>query len=276
MIRLTESPIFMLSKDTFKKTIRFGLVAALVGTSNLATAENLDAEQEEWQAKGSDPSEIISRLEVRNEYLGLTNGGYLDQTYLRGDYAPTENMVFRLDVPLADGGRENLGNHFGMGDLIIGGRGKLDLTQNISWVLGTNFVLDTASNEVLGSRKNQIVPGTYLVWKPSRKWIISIGYEYSTSFGSNNSEPDKISESLFRPGALYNMPYGFWFWLDPKIYVNHEQGNNTALFLESELGKVITPGVEVWLRGGGNVAGDSGREERQGFKAEAGIRYLFE
>ena len=259
------------------KTIRFGLVAALVGTSTLANAEYLAAGQEEWQAKGSDPSEIISRLEIRNEYLGLPNGGYLDQTYLRGDYAPTENMVFRLDVPLADGSRENLGSHFGMGDLVLGGRGKLDLSENMSWVLGTNFVLDTASNEVLGSGRNQIVPGTYLVWKPSRKWIISMGYEYTASFGgSGNSEPGKISESLFRPGALYNMPHGFWLWLDPKIYVNHEQGNNTALFLESEFGKVITPGIEVWLRGGGHVAGELGREERQGWKAEAGIRYLFE
>ena len=70
------------------------------------------------------------------------------------------------------------------------------------------------------------------------------------------------------------MSYGFWLWLDKKIYVNQEHGNNTALFLESEFGKVITQGVEVWLRGGGNVAGELGREERQGWKAEVGIRFF--
>ncbi len=104
---------------------------------------------------GSDPSEIVSRLEIRNEYLGLSNDGHLDQTYLRGDYAPTENIVFRLDVPLADGSSENLGSHFGMGDLILGGRGKLELSENLSWILGTNFILDTASNEVLGSGRTR-------------------------------------------------------------------------------------------------------------------------
>ena len=168
-------------------------------------------------------------------------------------------------------------SHFGMGDLILGGRGKLALGEKLSWILGTNFILDTASNEVLGSGWNQIVPLTYLVWKPSRQWILSVGYEYAASFGgSDNSELEKISESLFRPGALYHLPKGFWLWLDPKIYVNHEQGSDTTLVLEGEFGKVVTANVEVWLRGGGNVAGEAGREERLGWKAEAGLRYLFD
>ena len=254
------------------KFIGFGLIASLLGVSFMATAGNSEGGQEEdWSVKGSDPSEIISRLEIRNEYLGLSNGGHLNQTYLRGDYAPTENMVFRLDAPLADGSRENSGSHFGMGDLILGARGKLALRKNLSWMLGTNFVLDTASSEVLGSGWNQIIPNTYLVWKPSWQWILSMGYEYAASFGGSGLE--QINESLFRPGALYHLPKGFWLWLDPKIYVNHEQGNNAVLFLEGEFGKVLTPGVEVWLRGGGSVAG--GRDERQGWKAEAGVRYLF-
>ena len=257
------------------KLIRFVLIATLLEVSYQATAGNSQAGQEDLMTIGSDPSEIVSRLEIRNEYLGLSNDGHLNQTYARGDYAPTENMVFRLDVPLADGSTENLGSHFGMGDLILGSRGKLSFSEKLSWILGTNFILDTASNEVLGSGRNQIVPATYLVWKPSRKWIVSVGYEYAASFGGD-SEREKISQSLFRPGALYHLPKGYWFWLDPKIYVNHEQGNNTVLFLESEFGKVITSGVEVWLRGGGNVVGEDGKEEHMGWKAEAGIRYLFQ
>ena len=74
---------------------------------------------------------------------------------------------------------------------------------------------------------------------------------------------------------LYHLPHGYWFWLDPKIYLNHEQRNSTAFVLESEFGKVITSTVEVWLRGGGNVAGEDGKDEHLGWKAEAGIRYLF-
>jgi hypothetical protein len=260
------------------KFICFGLVVPLLGISTLASAGNPESGEDDLQTKGSDPSEIISRLEIRNEYLSLPDGGHLNQTYLRGDYAPTENIVFRLDVPLAVGARENPASHFGMGDLVIGGRGKLELTEKLSWMLGTTFILDTASNEVLGTGWNQVVPATYVVLKPSRQWILSVGYEYAASFGSSdNSELEKISESLFRPGALYHLPKGFWLWLDPKIYVNHEQGSDTALVLEGEFGKVVTPKVEVWLRGGGNVAGgEAGREERLGWKAEAGVRYLFE
>ena len=181
-------------------------------------------------------------------------------------------------MPFAIGARENRASQSGIGDLIFGGRGKLAFTEKLSWLLGTNFIFDTASNEVLGSGWNQVVPATYLVWKPSRQWIVSVGYEYASSFGSSgNSEREKIGESLFRPGALYHLPKGFWLWLDPKIYINHEQGNNTAFVLEGEFGKVVIANVEVWLRGGGNVAGgEAGREERLGWKAEGGIRYLFE
>jgi hypothetical protein len=108
------------------KFIRVGLVPVLLGISAMAIADNPESGEEDLQTKGSDPSEIISRLEIRNEYLGLPDGGHLDQTYPRGDYAPTKNIVFRLDVPLADGAKENLASQFGMGDLVIGGRGKLD------------------------------------------------------------------------------------------------------------------------------------------------------
>ncbi|MCX7098842.1 MAG: hypothetical protein NTV43_13150 [Methylococcales bacterium] len=248
--------------------------AALLGVLALALTGYAAAGQEDWQTKGSDPSEIISRLELRNEYLSLPDGKYLDQVYLRGDYAATENIGFRLDIPLVNGGQEDFANHFGMGNLIVGGRGKIEINEQLSWLVGTNFAFATTSSPQLGSAWNQIIPGTYLVWKPTQQWLLAVGYEYAASFGS--SEEEKIGESLFRPGALYHMPYGFWLWLDPKIYVNHVQNGETSLVLEGEFGKVLTPTLEVWLRGGGNVAGETSREERLGWKAEAGIRYLFE
>jgi hypothetical protein len=48
-----------------------------------------------------------------------------------------------------------------------------------------------------------------------------------------------------------------------------------AFFPEAEFGKVLRRHVEAWVRGGGNVAGE-GRAEREGWAAEAGVRYLFD
>ena len=49
------------------KLIRVGLVPVLLGISAMAIADNPESGEEDLQTKGSDPSEIISRLEIRNE-----------------------------------------------------------------------------------------------------------------------------------------------------------------------------------------------------------------
>ena len=79
---------------------------------------------------------------------------------------------------------------------------------------------------------------------------------------------------MIRPTVLYNFPHGYWLLLDPQIYINHEHESETALYLEGEFGKVIHKNYELWLRGGGHVAGD-GREERLGWMAEVGIRFIW-
>ena len=63
--------------------------------------------------------------------------------------------------------------------------------------------------------------------------------------------PTRTAHALvtIAPWDVYHLPKGFWLWLDSKIYVNHEQGSDTAFVLEGEFGKVVTANVEVWLRG---------------------------
>ena len=239
------------------------------------SAEPPAAESESWKVKGSDPSEMITRLEIREEYLSLPDNGYLNQVYLRGDYAPNENLAFRLQLPLAAGRQEDLGNHFGLGNMTLGSAGKLILNEKLSWIMGIDFTLDTATQAALGSGWNQIMPSTALVFKPTPFWIFNATYQYIGSFGGdhNNTQPS-IDESTIRLGALYNFPNGYWVYLDPRIYIDHTQKYAVSVFPEGEAGKVVAPDVEVWLRGGGRAAGN-GRDERMGWVAETGIRYFF-
>ena len=223
---------------------------------------------------GSDPSEIVSRLEFRNEYVDLPEDGYLNSSIFRGDYAPSEFWLVRAEIPLAAGKSHEFGSGFGLGDITLGARGKIELAEQFSLVLGTDFILNTANEDVLGTGKNQFVPYLVGVWKPDDKWILGLHYWYYDSF-SGDSHREDISESMIRPMALYNFPHGYWVLLDPKIYINHEHENETVLYLEGEFGKVIKKNYELWLRGGGHVTGD-GREERLGWKAEAGIRYIWD
>jgi len=74
---------------------------------------------------GSDPSEIISRLEFRNEYVALPEDGYLNSSIFRVDYAPNEFWMVRTEIPLVTGENYEFGSDFGLGDITLGARAKV-------------------------------------------------------------------------------------------------------------------------------------------------------
>ncbi|SMF94049.1 hypothetical protein SAMN02949497_1351 [Methylomagnum ishizawai] len=255
------------------KLIHMGCIATLLGLSGPPPCAIADESPEDWRVKGSDPQEMISRLELRYEYLDLPAGEYLNQLYFHGDYAPNDNMAFGLQLPVAFGGDATTKTQAGIGDIAVGGRGKLTFGESMAWINGVDLWFDTASHEVLGAGWNQIVPSTVLTYWPNRRLLVWTMYKYTGSFGDGRDKPP-ISESLFQWGGLYNFPGGYWLLLTPGVALNHEQGDQASLFLEGEVGKVVAPGVEFWMRGGDHLFG-IGRDERMGWKAETGIRYLF-
>lgn len=239
----------------------------------IITKQSLAEETTHQVTYGSDPSEIVTRLEFRNEYIDLPDNGYLNSAFFRGDYAFNEFWLVRAEIPVAAGETHTFSSDLGLGDVILGTRGKVDLAEHWSLVFGTDFIINSATGDAIGTGKDQFVPYVVGVWKPDEKWVLGLHYWYYDSF-SGDADRENISESMIRSTALYNFPHGFWFVLDPRIYINHEHNNETVFFLEGEFGKVIHKHYELWLRGGGHVTGE-GREERLGWKAEIGIRYIW-
>jgi hypothetical protein len=240
---------------------------------NLAARAADAGEEDGRRTKGSDPSEIVSRLEVRNEYLDLPEGGHSDATVFRGDWAFARHFLGRLEIPLVTAKTEH-GAATGMGDLFVGLRGKLELSERWSLLGEMSFAFDTAAADVLGTGRTQAEPFGVVVWKPAPAWVLGLQYQWIGSI-DGSSDREAIRESVIRPQALWHLPEGFWVFADPRIYLDHHQGGDVAFFPEGEVGNVVTEHVELWVRGGGRVTGD-GREERLGWKAEAGVRYLFD
>jgi len=249
------------------------LAVILMLLSPAATALAEETGPEDWVAIGSDPSEIVSRLEVRNEYLDEGSEGFANTTYLRGDWAPSEYWLLRLDLPLVGADLEELGSAYGFGDIFTAVRGKVPVGERWTLIGELGFKLPSASAEPLGSGKALVRPLFGPVWKPTRKWILAVTYEWWGSF-AGDPERESISESDPRVQALYHLPRGFWLLADNHIYVDHEAGNRVAYYPEGEFGKVLTQHVEGWVRGGGRVAGE-GVSEHDGWKIEVGVRYLF-
>ena len=222
---------------------------------------------------GSDPSEIVSRLEVRNEYLRDAEG-YADTTIFRGDWAPADWILGRVEIPLVSAKSEELGRATGLGDVLLGLRGKVRLGEKWSALAEMAAYLDTATADELGAGLNVLAPQGVVVWKPSPPWILGLQYQWFGSVGGGDGL-ETIRESAFRPQVLWHLPRGFWLLADPRIYLDHVEGTRVAFFPTGEFGKVVAAHVEVWVRGGGNAAG-GGRLERTGWGAEAGVRCLFD
>lgn len=261
----------------FRRSVWRGVLGAVLATvlagDRPASGEEADA-GEDRRVLGSDPSEIVSRLELRNEYLRLPEDGHSNATVFRGDWAPTDWLLGRVEIPLVTADTEELGSDTGLGDVLVGLRGKLPLAERWSLIGEMAAILDTAASDALGSGYHVVAPFGVLVWKPAPAWILGLQYGWFGSVGGEH-EREAIRESAIRPQVLYHFPRGFWFLADPRIYVNHVEGANVSFFPEAELGNVLTRHVEAWVRGGGNATGH-GREEREGWKAEVGIRYLFD
>lgn len=263
------------------------LLLAFLALAPRASAEE-HGETEDRRVLGSDPSEIVSRIEIRNEYLHVT-GGWSDATILRGDWAPTRWILGRLEIPLVAAGGEHAGAEFGLGDLLVGVRGKIEPAERWSFVAEMAGVLDTATSPSLGTGTSLLAPQAVIVWKPSPPWILGLQVQWLASVGGTSeaidvepvaategaSAAEKIRETAFRPQALWHLPHGFWLLADPRIYVDHVDDTRTLFFPTGEFGNVVARHVEVWVRGGGRAAGE-GREERSGWVAEAGVRYLFD
>ncbi len=217
----------------------------------------------------------MSRLEVRNEYVDLDGEGYINWTFLRGDWAPNEHWQLRLDLPLTGSDSEGPGSSYGFGDLYLSARGKYEIFERWSLVGELGFKLNTASDDALGQGQNQIAPFVAPVWKPSPAWILApLTYQYFGSFAGDDDR-EEISESNFAPQVLYHLPLGFWVLLDAQIFINHEHEDDVSFYPEGELGWVAVEHVEIWVRGGGKVTGRAA-DEHNGWKAEAGVRYLFD
>jgi len=250
------------------------LAASLALCAGRAAAAERPGAEEDRRVVGSDPSEIVSRLEIRNEYLGLPGSGHSNATILRGDWAPTHWLLGRVELPIVTAETEEGETDAGLGDVLLGMRAKRQLGERWSVLGEMAFILDTAGSDALGSGRHSVAPFGVAVWKPTPDWILALQYGWVGSF-AGDEERERISESAIRPQVLYHLPRSFWLLADPRIYVNHVEGTHVAFFPEAEFGNVVARHVEVWVRGGGNVAG-AGREEREGWKAEVGVRYLFD
>lgn len=202
------------------------------------------------------PTENVTSLEFNPSLDVLDNSGgtSVSKMAFKAGLALDEHFNISMEVPLARY-ESDTKNKNGLADVSF----SLTATQYVygPWSFGSTFefVLPTATDDVLGTGKLQFSPSIYTVYMPKNNFFFAVGYkQYWSTIGADN-RPD-IDKGRFRAIVGYLSDHQWWAMVDPRYVIDYENSGRAHFAPEFEIGTMINPGASVYLRGGGKMGGN--------------------
>ena len=225
---------------------------------------------------GTDPTAIVSRVQLSNQYYDLPHEARLDTTIARVDLAFHGDWLLRTDTPVHtwfDPNRPGVSSTQGTGDFAATLGYRVYNTPEYAFLIGATSTFSTASNDTLGTGKYTVGPivatGRFL---PRWESFLFGVFQHRISAGGNPSRPDI---SLTNASVQINTIWGLWWTTVQSVWqIDWENKTKSSMTMEFEVGRnlvgrwgvYVRPGVGVW---GANVPG------AYDWNIEVGTRYMF-
>lgn len=113
---------------------------------------------------------------------------------------------------------------FGLGDIVYQGFFTPVTKSNVTWGVGPVFILPTATDPALGSKKWSAGPAAIVV-ASINKWVVGGVIYNAWSFAGNSDKPD-LSAGLLQYFVNYNLPKAYYITVQPIITVNWNASAN--------------------------------------------------
>ena len=226
-------------------------------------------------AKAIDPSDMKSRIELRNEYRENQGGGYSNYLVPRFEYALSKSFSVRLETPLITSAASNPSirdTDAGFGDTRLEGRYRLYRSDNWRAVLGVGGIFKTADEETLGTGKDRMVVSLLGFGKIGG--FLGFPYIEHVSDVTGYSDRDPISYSVIKPMFMKVLRDKKYVFIDPAFIVDHENSDRLGLNLEIEFGKLFSKRLMAYIKPGTGIKGDS-MHQIYDWNLETGFRYFF-
>jgi hypothetical protein len=213
----------------------------MIGGVNAAFAEE--------PAKHS--TDMGSVIDLRNDY---SKSGHTIENALvfRGDWAPRRWASIRVDVPFVYKRTRGEPVTVGLGDVLTRATVRLAASQ-VSLVVGTDLVLDSASPRALGAGKDRFGPFATLGYELGEGAWVRVAVQQTESFGGDPARPGDSVSSL-RPHAFVALPEGFWLYVDQKLEIHHRGERKLAYTAVLEGGKELSDEVSIYIDPGVQIA----------------------
>jgi len=226
---------------------------------------------------GTDPTAIVSRVQLSSQYVDLPQSGRLSETVARVDLAFRRNWLLRADVPFLrwlDPNRPGTTSAQGMSDLLALAGWRAYNTPEYAFFIAAISTFPTASEDSLGLGKYTVGPliATARFLPRWESFLFGV-FQHQVSIGG---DPARADVSLTRATALINSIWAdrWWTIVQGVWQIDWERSAKSSMTLEFEVGRnlvgrlgmYVRPGVGVW---GQDVLG------AYNWNIEVGIRRTF-
>ncbi|HEV8262511.1 MAG TPA: hypothetical protein VGQ19_17375 [Burkholderiales bacterium] len=223
------------------------------------------------------PTDFRSRVEIRNEYQDLKDGGYRNLIIPRFEYAVTPAVAFRIDTPYIDydPGTSGAGRSSAFGDLLIRGAWRATQREGFALVLVTEVIFDTANDPRFGQGKTIVAPLVYAaIDLPKIDSVFFPNIQHYFSVAGDENRPD-VNFTTLKPNLLTRWPDGVYTFLEPQFAIDWERDAKVGLTVELEVGKLLSKNVAAWARPGIGVINGDELPQLYNWNLEVGMRYIF-
>lgn len=220
-----------------------------------------------------DPSNVVTRIELFNEYQTRTDGTAVNVTTARGIMAVGKRFTTRLDVPYIHlpkiGSMEATS---GIGDISARLLGYKVLQSRRSAMLASvEMAFPTAQSPLLGFGRYVLTPViAFSTFLPRHKAILAISYQEYFSFGGDESR----SHIRWARIQMYHIkPWSrrIWTLILPEYYYDYSSGGS-SMNVEAAINYRLSNRLAIWLKGGAGLFGE--HPARYSWTIEPGLRYL--
>ena len=223
----------------------------------------------------ADPPPLMSgyrsRLQAREEFRDLGGSGVRRTFILRGDYALTDRILLRTDLPFRDSppGETVAPSDLQLGDLLFKASWRALNRPEVAVELGLELSVRSEFGHRLSSDQNQYAPELNVSVPLVAPLRLDLGARYVQSVGRDDGY------TLWRPRAALVAPLGKWYLelaTDGYVDRRHDAPRRAdTMTVEAEAGYRLPDSWYVWVRGGVRTHGDQAYRSR----AEVGVRRLF-
>jgi hypothetical protein len=228
---------------------------------------------EEGGVSQDDPSNVLTRVELFNEYQQTTSGRPINITTVRGIMAIGKRFTTRIDIPYVSLPTVSSPEATsGLSDISIRLLGyRLLKTRRSAMLASVELSMPTAQSPLLGSGRYVLTPViAYSAVFPKTKSIMALTYQEYFSFGGDES---RMNIRWTRFQLYYIQPWSrrFWTMLLPEYYYDHANGGS-SMNVEMFGFYRISNRFSCWLKGGVGLFGE--HPARYTWTSEVGLRYL--